>query len=601
VTLFEDTDYAGDCAQLDLGEYPSGSSLGIVGGDDTASIMLGSQIAVTLFSDNNYLGHSETLDTDDSYLVDNLIGANTLSSMVITAVDDLPLTPTLVAPIADWVFEEGDVVPLSWRNGQGALEYQVVITPQSAAQQAVLTTTWQSEPFALVDPLAQGEYAWKVVARNMAGVSQWSEPLTFTVDAAPSPPDQVAVPFIDDFEADQERWSSSGQWNLLDGVGVDDSFAWWYQGADGDYADEAANFGYLTSPPIEVDAEGYYFRFKYRYETETQTRLWDQRWVQISVDGESFTNVLQLSEDPLIPELLQTTWLQSPAVDLSAYAGRVVRVRFMFATLDSSLNAYDGWGIDEFSITATAPPSCDDLGQDDTPEQAIPITYDPEQLISGEICPGGDWDYYKFGGFQGDRIVVDVDANGNGSPLDPYLILYDSDGTSVLAEDDDEVLGERRDPLLGYTLPYDGEYFLKIRAWNHPSVGDNGYDYSFSLFTDNDDPEAVISFPVSGQIITDNPFTIQALITDTSDQINRVEFYWHSANWQIAPWTSLGTDWDGQDGWSIDFDPTGQPEGAGIAIYVIAYDRAGNVATSVSWNLVVDRTPYTLYLPFQIR
>jgi hypothetical protein len=95
--------------------------------------------------------------------------------------------------------------------------------------------------------------------------------------------------------------------------------------------------------------------------------------VQISVDGGPFINLHQLSEDPLIPELLSSTWLNSPALDLTEYAGHVIRVRFMIATLDSELNAFDGWGIDEFSITSPAPPVCSDVRQDDTPEQATPM------------------------------------------------------------------------------------------------------------------------------------------------------------------------------------------------------------------------------------
>jgi hypothetical protein len=308
------------------------------------------------------------------------------------------------------------------------------------------------------------------------------------------------------------------------------------------------------------------------------------------VDEGPFTNLYQLSEDPLIPELVATTWLNSPAFDLSEYSGHVIRIRFMLATLDSALNAFDGWGIDEFSITSTGIPSCN-IDDDDTPENATPMIYDPDVFIDGEICPGGDWDFYTFSGSLGDRIVVDIDGNENGSPLDPYLILYDSDGQSVLAEDDDEVLGERRDPLLGYTLLHDGVYYLKVRAWNHPSVGDGSYDYQIRLLTDNDDPIAAINYPITGQFIADGPFTIEAQVSDATDRISRVEFYWHSANWQIAPWTSLGTDWDGQDGWNIVFDPTGQPEGIGAAVYVIAYDRAGNLTGVVSWDLGIDKTP----------
>lgn len=590
ITLFEGIDYTEGCARFDIGNYASGSSLGVVGGDDAASIMVGSQVAATLYSDNSYLGHSETLEANDSYLTDNLIGENTLSSMIVSLRNELPYSPTLVPPAAGQVLEVGDVVPLSWRNGGGALEYQVVITPLLATQQTI-TSLWQSEPFILLDSLAQGDYTWKVRGQNTAGISEWSEEQIFPIGEAAIPPDPVPAPFTDGFETDQERWTGSGQWNLIDSSGVEDTYAWWYQGDDGDYADGEANFGTLTSPPIDIGAEGYYLHFKYRYWSESHERWWDQRWVQISVDDGPFTNIYQLSEDPLISELLLTTWLNSPALDLSDYAGHVIRVRFLFVTLDSALNAFDGWGIDEFSITSLLIPVCDDLRQDDTPEQATPIVYDPDVSVEGEICPGGDWDYYSFTGSQGDRIVVDIDANMLGSPLDPYVILYDSDGTSVLAEDDDEVLGERRDPLLGYTLLHDGMYYIKVRAWNHPSVGDNSYDYQIQLLEDSDEPSISILFPASKQFLPDGPFYVLAQITDITDRINRVEFYWHSANWQIAPWTSLGTDWDGQDGWSMLFDPEDQSEGVGAAVFVIAYDRAGNLAGAVSWDLGIDKSP----------
>ena len=594
VTLFEENDYLGGCARLDIGNYPSGSLLGVVGGDDAASIMVGEQVIATLFSDSNYYGHSESFIKNDSYLFDDLIGENTLSSMIVSLENETPLTPTLVAPVAGQLFEDGDVVPLSWRNGQGALEYQVVITPMLEGEESGWATTWRGEPNLLIDSLTQGDYEWQVRGQNTAGTGLWSEVRTFTIGEASLPPTQMSAPFSDDFESNQDQWTGTGYWSLLDGTGVDDSYAWWYQGTDGDYADGSANFGSLTSPPIEIGEEGYYMRFRYRYETENRNHWWDQRWVQISVDGGPFVNLSQLSEDPLIPELQATTWLNSQAYDLSEYSGHVVRVRFFFATLDSALNAFSGWGIDQFSITQQAPPDCDDLRQDDTPAQATPLIYDPDQSIAGEICPGGDWDYYAFNGSAGDRIVVDIDGNEDGSPLDPYLLLYDSDGFSVLAEDDDEVLGERRDPLLGYTLLHDGAYYLKVRAWNHPSVGGSNYDYQIRLFTDSDDPSATIIYPVSGQYVPDGTFTIHATASDTTDKISRVEFYWHSANWQIAPWTSLGTDWDGQDGWSIDFNPGGEPEGTGAAVYVIAYDRAGNLSWAVSWDLGIDKTaPYT--------
>ena len=586
VTLFEDIDYTGGCARFNIGEYASGSSLGVVGGDDTASIMLGSQVAVTLYSENYYTGHSETLVGNDSYLLDNLIGANTLSSMVIAMKNQLPLAPGLVSPADGMVFTQGEVIPLSWRNGQGALEYQVTLNAQTYA--------WQAAPFMLLDSLPVGDYTWKVVGRNTAGTSQFSQVRSFRIDAAPPLPGQVTAPFYDDFETIKAGWTSAGLWARSEGLGIESSYAWWYQDGDDNYADGTANYGSLTSPPINIPEQGYYLTFHYRNETESNARWWDQRWVQISIGNGPFTPIYQFSEDPRIPELLATTWLKSPVIDLSDYAGQVIRVRLMFITFDEALNAFRGWGIDNFDISMTPPPVCTDVRQDDTWQEANLLVYDPDQAVAGEICPGGDWDYYKFTGSQGDRIVVDIDANETGSLLDPYLVLYNTDGKSVLAEDDDELLGLRRDPLLGYTLLQDGVYYLKIRAWNHPAVGGSTYDYQIRLFTDEDDPVASLSYPVSGQYLPDNLFTIRAQVSDAIDRISRVEFFWHSANWLEASWTSLGTDWDGSDGWNMNFDPAGQPEGRGAAIFIIAYDRAGNLTGAVSWDLGIDKAaPYT--------
>ena len=198
-----------------------------------------------------------------------------------------------------------------------------------------------------------------------------------------------------------------------------------------------------------------------------------------------------------------STWLQSPALDLSAYAGHTIRVRFLFNSVDAANNSFDGWGIDDFSITAAAPPVCTDLRQDDTPAQATPLVYSTTLTVEAEICPGGDLDYYTFTGAAGDRIAVDITANAVGSLLDdPYLVLLDSDGVSVLTEVDDEVYAVVRDPLLGYTLPHDGAYYLAVRAWNNPSVGGQDYDYTIRLFEDPEPPQLAITWPGGGTLFT---------------------------------------------------------------------------------------------------
>jgi hypothetical protein len=332
-------------------------------------------------------------------------------------------------------------------------------------------------------------------------------------------------------------------------------------------------------------------RYYYRYQTESSGTKWDQRWVQISVDRGPFQNLVQLADDPQIPET--SSWLQNKAIDLSAYAGHNIRVRFFFSTLDGSANNYPGWGIDDFSITATPPGACSENRQDEYPAQAFFLAYDPSITIPGTICPNGDYDFYKFSGKTGDRIVADIDAMVDGSPLDSYLYLLDTDGATVLAENDDEVYAELRDPLLSYTLPRDGIYYLKLRAWKHPLLGGESYTYTIRLYEDHLTPAAEIIWPTSNTYLPDTQMLLTVDANEINNGVDRVDFYWHPTNWISGVWQKLGTDYDGSNGWSMAFSPDGQPEGSDGAVFAQVYDRADNWIGKVAWGLGIDKTPPT--------
>ncbi|WP_347244391.1 pre-peptidase C-terminal domain-containing protein [Thermogutta sp.] len=397
------------------------------------------------------------------------------------------------------------------------------------------------------------------------------------------------APFTDDMENGSSMWTATGLWHLVESPYIGhngSSHAYWYgQDATGDYDTGAANSGGLTSPPIYIPSTGYYLRFWYRYETETQGPDWDQRWVQISVDGGEFTNVLQLSDDPMM------WWLQSPVIDLSEYAGHTIQVRFHFDTIDALWNAYGGWYIDDFDISSTPPPSCADIHEpNNNPAQATTIAYG--QAISGDICPGGDYDFYQFTGLAGDKVVINIDAAIYDSWLDPYIFLIDTDGTSVLSQNDDEILGEVTDSHLGYQLPHDGTYYIRVKALNHPSVGGTNYFYTVRLLSDDSNPSAEITSPSNGEWM--NPVT-EAISVDATDNdgINRVEFLWHSADWENSDWIWLGADNDGRDGWSWNFETGALPEQSGGAFYIWAFDWVGNWTGAGTWDLGIDRTAPT--------
>jgi hypothetical protein len=205
----------------------------------------------------------------------------------------------------------------------------------------------------------------------------------FTVGSQASIPAQpdLTAPYSDDMENGTGSWIGSNWDQTLEGNHTPGgSISWKYEvdGASIGYDNGLPNRGDLTSPSITIPSTGYYFRFWYLYETESAGIHWDQRWVQISVDNGNYTNLYQLSDDE--PNI----WLQSPAIDLSAYAGRTIHLRFHLETLDAAFNTKKGWFIDDFSVSSTPPPACTPSGEpDNSPSQARTVAYNTAKVAIG--------------------------------------------------------------------------------------------------------------------------------------------------------------------------------------------------------------------------
>lgn len=116
----------------------------------------------------------------------------------------------------------------------------------------------------------------------------------------------------------------------------------------------------------------------------------------------------------------------------------------------------------------------------DTPEAATWI--DVNSLRNGIIDPAGDVDYYLFWGLAGQSLLAEIDASEVGSPLDPTLTLYDTDGTTQLAYDDNS--DPDLDPRLTVTLPAEGYYYLKVAG----SGASTGYYWLFLSGADAYEP-----------------------------------------------------------------------------------------------------------------
>jgi hypothetical protein len=325
-------------------------------------------------------------------------------------------------------------------------------------------------------------------------------------------------------------------------------------------------------------------RFWYRYDTEENGANWDQRWIQISADGGPFENIIQLKDDKA------NHWLQE-TIDLSTYDGQTIQIRFHFATLDDLKNEnYEGWLVDDVEVVQASLPLCSDA--DNIPAGANHINFG--QTLTHKICPSGDIDYFKFDGQAGDHIVLDIDTPQNNPVefLDLYLFLLDNDGQSTLANHDDEILGVKFDPHLGYHLNRSGIYYVRARLWSHPTHGGEDFTYNLTLTKDNASPQGTFVSPVSGSYLeNDQNFTLSVTANDQNSGVSRVEFLYHSGDWQNSGWQVIGSDLDGSDGWEIEFDTTALAEQKDIAFFANVYDWAGNWTGTGAWELGIDKTP----------
>lgn len=589
VAIFSEVDYQGTCSVFSIGTY---TDLGAVGTQNAASILIGSNVVATLFFSDSYRGRGETLVSSDSNLADNWIGHKAVSSLVISSRSSYPATPYPISPLNNAVLPSASSVTFHWDNYGRATEFQVELTRSGST---AITSPWFSTPYWQAGSLPSGNYTWRVRGRNQNGISNWSTAFSFSIPTSSSTPTPLSVPFTDDFETDK-GWIASSYFDKTDELNHTSNghISWKYdtnsKPQDG-YDTGEPNFGFLTSPPIQLPSSpAYALRFWSYYQTESNSIHWDQRWVQISVDGGEFENIYQFSDDPM--EL----WLQSPPISLASYAGKTVQIRFYFNTLDKYNNKYKGWFIDDIAIIPLETTACPASNEpNDTPANATVIALDT--TTQAEICPAGDVDLYKFFAFEGDRIGVQLlaDRSDPNAILDPYIYLIDSEGHSVLVENDDKVLARLTDSSLSYQVKRSGDYYIKVKAFNHPAAGDVPLKYTLTLLKDLQKPVATFLTPQNNQIVSDGVFPLRIIAYDGNGMISHMSFYRHLADWESGAWELLGEDWDETDGWGYDLTD----HIMGFSIWARVYDLAGNYVDIGVWNL--SHPKYNLFLPMITR
>jgi len=607
IAIYSEPNYLGVCSKLNTnsdGAYSSGS-FGSVGPANIASIQVGSSVRA-IVSDASltyYTGDSSGIpiitgsgriqgfEVSDPNLADDPIGSDTINSIIVqpknilaAEIDDLkypvmtrwtPSEFTTQDSFGISFFEPGGVVYKAWVqkwNGTAWADYRV-IEPVRV-------------PGASLGSLLPGKYRFLGCAKNSytgTGCGNTTPAgYEFNVTAAPFANTTVkSVPYSDLLDSESSEWTRSGLWRWSTSLSESRKG---YIYNNGTNFNTGTNHGSLTSPLIQVPAGGAALTFQYRYATESSYAHWDQRWVQIAEDGGEFVNILQLFDDPA------NYWLNSPQIDLSAYAGKKIRVRFFFFSVDQAANTGTGWQIDSVTVSQTGGlTACEDANNSLATATAINLG---QHVTGQQICPVGDVDYFKFSGSKGDILGIWIDAMRDGSTLDPVLALLDANG-SLIYENDDQVPYEVQDSMISAILPETGSYYLKVKAWDHPGAGGEAYTYSLHVFKDSTPPVINILSPDSVWP-TSEPFDFVVDGRDGSSRIMQMDFYWHPADWQGGTWELMGSDYLDTDGWSMRVDPAGLGDLTNSALYVEARDAAGNISGDIMVATQVDGTPPTV-------
>jgi hypothetical protein len=597
VALYADKDFQGSCTRFNLNNSSgyTDTMLGAVGDNQTASIQVGKNVRAIVYDKSTDVvaarvtGRMEAISASDASLADNQVGADSISGLWVVSSTDLLDTPYInsFGNMNSGANPSSlDSLVFSWEGGSGATGYTLGLTgPGTNRSETVTGRTSLS-----VGSLAAGNYTLTVKANPINPATAKSVVKTFSVTSAafPAAPTRTA-PYLEKFEGGSGEWTASGLWRYGSiSMGSRGASKAWVNNNGTNYTDSVWRAGDLTSPPIILPAgSAYYLRFAYYADVENGNPYWDQRRLQIS-DGGLFKDVYQFSDDKQSVQ----EWLNSGPIDLSAYAGKTIRLRFHFDTIDEDYNLGAGWAIDDINVDSQAPnTSCADADGPDTRAPSIAL----DSSVTGVICPERDIDYYRFTARAGQTVRLDINARNltPASQLDSYLSLLDADGRSVIAENDDEAGGTTQDSLLSYTIRRDGTYFIKIKAWDYPGAGSPNHYYQLLVTQDLIRPplQVNITYPQANRFAPGVPFTIRASANDyDGGAVASVTFYWHGPYWPKPEWSKLGTDSDGSDGWSYAVNPVQYGGIAGSAVYAQALSKSGGILGTVLWDLRLDQT-----------
>jgi hypothetical protein len=159
-----------------------------------------------------------------------------------------------------------------------------------------------------------------------------------------------------DMESGTSGWSATGLWHLANSTscaspGYASATHAWYFGQDSGCTFDTGSTtkGTLTTPQISGITASSTLTFSYfRGVEKTSSGKYDKTTVEVAEDGSSqWTSLFSL--DSLTTSDQQ--WKSSGELSLASFAGRTIRVRFTFDSVDNYANKHVGWLIDDVTVT----------------------------------------------------------------------------------------------------------------------------------------------------------------------------------------------------------------------------------------------------------
>src|SRR5262249_37843000 len=213
-----------------------------------------------------------------------------------------------------------------------------------------------------LDPSTTYYFALKV-RDNMGNESALSDVASATTAAA-------ATLFADNMENGANGWSSSGLWHQSTSRANSPTASWYYGvEATRTYDTGAANSGQLTSPTINLVGAVHPVLSYREWRQVEDVPDFDSAKVQVSTSPNKWDTLSQsafttavvpvnwqnratafLGWSGAVPSGLGAPQWVSRAVDLSAYVGQTVRIRFAFGTGDGLFNDFEGWYVDDVKV-----------------------------------------------------------------------------------------------------------------------------------------------------------------------------------------------------------------------------------------------------------